>query len=201
MSKQVHTLRPPRASVRLACLTLAWMLVELGVSAYAAYTAHSAAMLAFASDSVVETLSAATVLMQWTHRIYLSERRAARFNGGLLISLAAAVFILAIASYGFHIEPERTWTGIGITSIAMFAMPVLAFAKRREAMQTGNVAMAADAVQSLTCAYIAAVTLLGLGIRAWFGIARFDTAAALLVVPLLIREGLQSWRGNPCGCY
>jgi hypothetical protein len=44
----------PRASVLwIQGVTLAWMLVEFGVSTYAAITAHSPAMLAFGSDSLV----------------------------------------------------------------------------------------------------------------------------------------------------
>jgi divalent metal cation (Fe/Co/Zn/Cd) transporter len=187
-------------AVRLQLITVAWMLVELGVSAYSAFTAHSAAMLAFGSDSMVETLSAAAVLSQWLPGINLSERRAARISGVLLFVLAAVVVAIAVLSYLFHVEPDKTWTGIGITAAALLAMPVLARMKRREAARTGNAALAADAVQSATCAYIAGVTLAGLGLRAAFDIAWFDTVAALAAVPLLIREGRQAWRGNPCGC-
>ena len=187
-------------AVRLQLITVAWMLVELGVSAYSAFTAHSAAMLAFGSDSMVETLSAAAVLSQWLPGINLSERRAARISGVLLFVLAAVVVAIAVLSYLFHVEPDKTWTGIGITAAALLAMPVLARMKRREAARTGNAALAADAVQSATCAYIAGVTLAGLGLRAAFDIAWFDTVAALPAVPLLIREGRQAWRGNPCGC-
>ena len=42
-------------------VTLLWMVIEFGVSAYAAITAHSPAMLAFGSDSLVELVSAAVV--------------------------------------------------------------------------------------------------------------------------------------------
>jgi divalent metal cation (Fe/Co/Zn/Cd) transporter len=99
-----------------------------------------------------------------------------------------------------HVEPEKTWAGIGVTAAAILAMPVLAHMKRREAARTGNSALAADAVQSATCAYIAAVTLVGLALRAAFGIAWFDTVAALAVVPLLLKEGREAWRGHTCGC-
>jgi hypothetical protein len=58
-------------------ITLAWMLVEFGVSAYAAITAHSPAMFAFGSDSLVELLSATFVLLQWIPGVSLSQRRAA----------------------------------------------------------------------------------------------------------------------------
>jgi divalent metal cation (Fe/Co/Zn/Cd) transporter len=187
-------------AVRLQMITIAWMLVELGVSAYSAFTAHSPAMLAFGSDSLVETFSAAMVLSQWLPGIKLSERRAARVAAVLLLVLAAVVIVIAVGSYIFHVEPEKTWSGIGITVAALLAMPVLARMKRREAARTGNAAMAADAEQSATCAYIAAVTLVGLALRAAFGIAWFDPLAALAVVPLLIREGREAWRGKSCCC-
>jgi len=188
------------SGILLQLITLAWMLVELGVSAWSAFTAHSPAMLAFGSDSLVETLSAATVLSQWMPAIKLSERRAARISGVLLFVLAAVVVAIAIASYVFHVEPEKTWSGIGITTAALVAMPVLARMKRREAARTGNAALAADAVQSATCAYIAGVTLVGLALRAAFGIAWFDTIAALAAAPLLLKEGRQAWRGHSCAC-
>lgn len=187
-------------AVRLQVITIAWMLIELAVSAYSAVTAHSPAMLAFGSDSLVETFSAAAVLAQWLPGIKLSERRAARTTAVLLFVLAAVVVVIAIGSYVFHVEPDKTWTGIGITVAALIAMPVLARMKRREAARTGNAAMAADAVQSATCAYIAGVTLVGLALRAALGIAWFDPLAALVAVPLLIQEARQAWRGNFCGC-
>jgi divalent metal cation (Fe/Co/Zn/Cd) transporter len=187
-------------AIRLQYFTIAWMLVELGVSAYAAFTAHSAAMLAFGSDSLVETLSAATVLSQWIPGIKLSERRAARISGVLLFVLSAVVVAIAICSYVFRVEPEKSWAGIAVTAAAILAMPVLARMKRHEAARIGNAAMSADAVQSATCAYIAGVTLAGLALRAAFGIPWFDTLAALAAVPLLIKEGREAWRGNACGC-
>jgi hypothetical protein len=189
-----------KRSVALTAVTLSWMLVELGVSAYSAFSAHSPAMLAFGSDSLVETLSAVTVLSQWIPGIHLSERLAARISGGLLFLLAVAILLIAVGSYILRVEPERTFAGIGITAAALVVMPVLARLKRREAAHTGNAALAADAVQSATCAYIAAITLLGLALRALLGIAWFDNLAALAAIPLLVREGREAWRGKACGC-
>jgi divalent metal cation (Fe/Co/Zn/Cd) transporter len=197
---RMTTQQRTKSAVRLQVITLAWMLVELGVSAYSAFTAHSPAMLAFGSDSLVETLSAATVLSQWLPSIKLPERRAARISGALLFVLAAVVVAIAIASWILHVEPDRTFTGIAVTAAALIAMPILARLKRREAARTGNKALAADAVQSATCAYIAAVTLVGLALRATLGIAWFDSLAALAAVPLLLKEAREAWRGNTCTC-
>ena len=196
MTTQQQTAR----RVKLQLITLVWMIVELGVSAWSAFSAHSPAMLAFGSDSFVETLSAATVLSQWLPFVKLSEHRAARITGALLFVLAAVVAAIAIGSYILHVEPDRTFAGIGITAVALIAMPILARLKRREAARTGNQALAADAVQSATCAYIAAVTLVGLALRATLNIAWFDSLAAVAAVPFLVKEGREAWRGNTCTC-
>ena len=55
--------------------------------------------------------------------------------------------------------------GIAITAGALLLMPLLAQKKRATAEQTGNKALRADAVQSATCAYLAALTLTGLLLR------------------------------------
>lgn len=82
----------------------------------------------------------------------------------------------------------------------MIAMPILALFKRREALRSDNSALAADAVQSATCAYLAAITLTGLAVNATFHIAWFDSAAAIAAVPLLLAEARKAWRGTTCGC-
>ena len=68
------------------------------------------------------------------------------------------------------------------------------------ARATGNRALAADAVQSATCAYLAAITLAGLGVNAIFHIRWVDSVAALVAVPLLIIEGRKAMHGKNCGC-
>lgn len=191
----------PSASVLwLQGVTLAWMLVEFGVSAYAAITAHSPAMLAFGSDSLVELLSAAVVLLQWIPSMSISERRASRAAGGLLFVLAIVVAAIAVASLALRLRPTISRAGIAITIAALIAMPVLAFLKRREARRSLNAALAADAVQSATCAYLALITLAGLAINAAFHIAWFDSVAALVAVPILVKEGRAAWQGHICGC-
>jgi divalent metal cation (Fe/Co/Zn/Cd) transporter len=181
-------------------VTLAWMLVELVVSAYAAVTAHSPAMLAFGSDSLVELLSASVVALQWIPGISISERRAGRVAGVLLFVLALVVAAIAVASFALRLRPETSRAGMGITVAALIAMPVLASLKRREARRSGNAALAADAVQSATCAYLAFITLSGLAANAAFHIAWFDSMAALVAIPILIKEGRSAWHGHACGC-
>src|ERR1700722_14641630 len=103
----VASVAKPRAAVFwLQGVTLAWMLVEFGVSAYAAWTAHSPAMLAFGSDSLVELLSATVVLLQWIPSETIPEPKASRTPGGLLFVLAFVVAAIALASLALRVRPE-----------------------------------------------------------------------------------------------
>ena len=200
-SKSASGAPKPHASVLwIQGVTLAWMLVEFGVSAFAALTAHSPAMLAFGSDSLVELLSATVVLLQWIPSISISERRASRTAGALLFVLAFVVAAIAVASLAVRLRPATSYSGITITIAALIAMPVLAFLKRREARRSNNAALAADAVQSATCAYLALIALAGLAINAAFHVAWFDSVAALVAVPILVKEGRSAWQGHTCGC-
>jgi divalent metal cation (Fe/Co/Zn/Cd) transporter len=192
--------KPPASVLWIQGVTLAWMLVEFGVSAYAAVTAHSPAMLAFGSDSLVELLSATVVLLQWIPSMSISERRASRTAGSLLFVLAVVVVAIAIASLALRLRPATSYAGIAITIAALIAMPVLAFLKRREARRSKNAALAADAVQSAICAYLALIALAGLAINAAFHVAWFDPVAALVAVPILVKEGRSAWQGHACGC-
>ena len=116
----------------------------------------------------------------------------------LLFLLAGTVVIIAVLSWRTPMETSRL--GIGITAAALLAMPALAWLKRKHARKTNDRALAADAVQSATCAYLAAVTLAGLVIFALWRVAWVDSLAGLAAVPVLIVEGRRAWRGEGCGC-
>jgi divalent metal cation (Fe/Co/Zn/Cd) transporter len=130
----------------------------------------------------------------------ISERKAHHAAAVLLFVLAFVVGLIAVGSLVFRFQPETSRAGIGISIAALIAMPVLATLKRREARHSQNAALAADAVQSATCAYIALITLAGLALNAAFHIPTFDSFAALLAVPTLIKEGKSAWKGQvSCG--
>jgi divalent metal cation (Fe/Co/Zn/Cd) transporter len=140
------------------------------------------------------------VLLQFLPQVSIPARNAARAAGALLFALALIVCVMAIGSLALHLRPETSRLGIGITVAALIVMPILAKLKRREASRSNNAALAADAVQSAACAYLAAIALAGLAINALFHIAWFDSLAALAAVPLLLKEGRAAWNGQACGC-
>lgn len=182
----------------LQAITIVWMVLECAGSLWAAARAHSVALLAFGSDSLIELLSASVVLAQFLPSFVLKKAYAERAAASLLFLLAGAVVGIAVLSYRTPMETSRL--GIGITAAALIAMPLLAWLKRRQARASNDRALAADATQSATCAYLAAVTLAGLLIYALWRIAWVDTVAAFAAVPILIIEGRRTWRGEGCGC-
>jgi divalent metal cation (Fe/Co/Zn/Cd) transporter len=183
----------------LQSITFVWMLMECGISLFGAMSAHSSALLAFGADSFVELLSASVVLT--VVPFYpLTKDDAAPLAGILLYVLAGIVALVTLFTLIYRVKPEASYCGIGIMGAAVVVMPILAWMKRRTARKTNNRALAADAVQSATCAYLAAITLAGLVINTTWHIHWVDSAAALAAIPLLIIEGRRAMRGEACGC-
>src|SRR2546426_650765 len=57
----------------------------------------------------------------------------------------------------------------------------------------------ADAHETIVCAWLSATTLLGLGLNAVLGWWWADPVAALAMLPLIVREGIEAWRAERTG--
>jgi divalent metal cation (Fe/Co/Zn/Cd) transporter len=66
--------------------------------------------------------------------------------------------------------------------------------------QSREAPLRADAAESALCAYLALVALVGLGINAIWHVTWADPVAALVIVPVILREGREALRGEACGC-
>ena len=187
---------------RVQTVTIAWMSVEAVVSLFAAWRAHSPALLAFGGDSTIELFSAVVVL--WRFRASAAheevERRAARVAGALLFALAAFVAVTSITSLLGYSEPKPTFLGIAILVAAAVIMPWLAREKRRLSGAIGSAALRADAAQSVLCAYLSLIALAGLAINAIWHVKWADPTAALAILPLIVWEGREAMRGKTCDC-
>ena len=157
--------------------------------------------LAFGADSLVELLSATVVLLQFIPAVKLNTLRAGKFCGILLYILAGVVGLVSVFGWMIGTRPEASLLGIFITVAALVIMPLLAWLKRKLARATGNLALTADAVQSATCAYLAAITLAGLATNVFLHIQWLDPVAALFAVPLLVKEAKATTQGEVCACY
>lgn len=175
---------------------------EAVLSLWAAWRARSPALLAFGGDSAIELLSAAIVLWRFRNRKpgEQAERRAARMTGILLFLLALYVVAVSGATLMGYAEPAPSYPGIGILIAATLVMPWFGWQKRRLSAATGSAALRADAAESMLCAYLSFIALMGLSARAVLHISWADPLAAFAATPLILREALEAWRGQACGC-
>ncbi len=180
--------------------TLGWMLVECCVALTASWRARSVSLLAFGADSFVEVISALVVLLQFSSRWRIGQERAARACGFLLYVLAGIVTAIALFGLFYKVESDTSRLGMAITAGALILMPILARKKRNAAIRLGNKALRADAVQSATCAYLAAITLSSLVLRSFFGLYWLDQVAAFVAVPILVVEAKRARKGHTCAC-
>jgi divalent metal cation (Fe/Co/Zn/Cd) transporter len=181
----------------LAYVTVGWMVAEAAVAVWAAARANSVALLGFGGDSVIEVASGAVVLWRFTGSASSTrEPRAAQLVGAGLVILAVFVAADGLAALWQHRSPGVSVPGILLTGASVVIMPILAGAKRRVASQAGSRALAGDARQSDICAWLSAITLVGLGLRATCGWWWADAVAGLALVPLIAIEGIAVFRAR-----
>ena len=77
-------------------------------------------------------------------------------------------------------------------------MPLLVCSKRRVAAAVGSRALDADATQTALCTWLSAILLGGLLLNALVAWWRADPVAALGMVPIIVKEGLEGIRGERC---
>ena len=176
------------------------MSVEAGLSLWAAWTAHSPALMAFGGDSAVELLSAVVVLWRFRSNGSSAERRAARLSGGLLFVFAVCVVFVSMMSLLGYLEPKLSYLGMAVLVIAALLMPWLAKEKRRLSEMTGSASLRADAAESAVCGYLSIIALVGLVVHAIWHIEWADPIAALAITPLIVYEAREAIRGKACGC-
>lgn len=195
-----------RRGVLLEAASVGWNIAEGVIAVAAGVPASSVALIGFGIDSFVETASAAVV--GWRLRAELArdlddervehlERGAGRIAGGLLLGLAAYIVIDASRRLlGFGAEARESLIGIVLTAVSSVVMPLLGWAKLRTALALQSGSLRADAYETMACAWLSLTTLAGLLLNAALGWWWADPLAAFAIVPLVVREGLEGWRGE-----
>jgi divalent metal cation (Fe/Co/Zn/Cd) transporter len=191
-----------RRGLRLNYLTIGYNVVEALVSLVSGFLAGSVALVGFGIDSVIEVSASAAA--QWRLRVDVDHAR--REHVELLTRRAIGISFLALALYvaidsGKSLwlaeHPDRSITGIVILTMSLIVMPVLARAKRRVARSLDSRALEADATQTSLCAWLSAIALAGVALNAALGWWWADPIAALAMVPIIAKEGVEGVRGEP----
>jgi divalent metal cation (Fe/Co/Zn/Cd) transporter len=190
LSRQVH---------RLQIVTIIWMSIEAVIALAFSWAARSPSLLAFGGDSLIELASAIVVLWRFrpSSNSALREQRAARIGGGLLFVLSGVVLLVSVLALLGVEEPKPTFVGMILLLGAALAMPWLARQKRRLAEATASTSLRADAAESAICGYMAWIALAGLLVNAIWHKPWADPVAALILIPIIVREGLEAVQAHP----
>jgi cation diffusion facilitator family transporter len=189
----------------LSVLTVAWNIVEGIIAVVSGILSGSVALVGFGIDSFVESTSGVVVGWRFSYemsgrakeKIEKAELWAARITGSLLLLLALYLVTDSCRRLlGFGREPGPSRTGIALTIISLIVMPILARAKLKLAGKLGSRSLRADAYETIACAWLSLTTLAGLILNAAFGWWWADPVAALVLVPLIVREGIEGLRGD-----
>ncbi len=184
----------------LEYFTVGWNVLEAVVAIGAGWLANSIALIGFGLDSVIESLSG--VFLLWRLRRELkgaTEEQAEAAERKALLGVGITFWLLALY-VGYEAAnklltqeaPESSLVGIVLAALSLLVMPLLAWQKQKVAKRLDSRALEADAMETLVCAYLSLTLLAGLSLNAWLGWWWADPVAALLMVPLLVREGWEA---------
>ena len=118
--------------------------------------------------------------------------------GSCFIALASYVAYEAIGDLIGRKAPGHSIPGILLACVSLVVMPILSREKKRVARELGSAAMRADAKQTDFCVYLSSILLAGLLLNISLGWWWADPVAALVMVPIIAREGVEGLRGDPC---
>ena len=188
---------------RLEYFTVAWNSLEGLIAILAGAFAGSISLVGFGVDSMIEVASGGALL--WRMAVETDFQRRERIElitlrivGACFVLLAAYLSYEAAISLLRREAPERSLVGIALAVASLIVMPILTRAKGRVGSELGSAAMKADAKQTEFCAYLSAILLGGLLLNASFGWWWADPGAAIMMVPIIAKEGIESLRGHPC---
>ena len=201
-----------RLGVRIELVTIIWMTIEASIAIVTGFATHSVSLQGFGIDSIIELISGGVLLWRLrveqrggtTGVVERAERRAAWITAISLFALA--VYIVGDSAFAFltRSRPEASWWGIGLAISATIVMPLLWQGKLRVARRIESAALKADAMCSVTCAYMAITLLVGLLLNKFFGWWWADPLAALGLVYFIVKEGREALHeartGETCSC-
>jgi len=192
-----------RRGRRLEYFTIGWNSLEGLIAVGAGALAGSISLVGFGVDSFIEVTSGAALL--WRMAVDADEcqrerreRLTLRLVGVSFLALAAYVTWAAIRDVLERAAPETSTPGIALACVSLIVMPLLSRAKRRVGRAMGSSAMHADARQTEFCTYLSAILLGGLVLNALVGWWWADPVAALIMVPIIVKEGVAGLRADPC---
>jgi len=190
---------PHKKALLSEYFTVGWNIIEGIVAIAAGVIAGSIALVGFGLDSYIEVASG--LFLIWRLRKHgfsdeeeeeAAEKRAIFFVGVTFYFLAVYVVYESGKKLIYHEHPEESLVGIILAVVSLVVMPILAWYKKKLALEIHSRALRADALETLACSYLSLTLLLGLGANAMLGWWWADPIAALAMVYFLIKEGKEA---------
>jgi len=195
-----------RRALVLSYLTVCYNVVEGAVSIFLGILAHSPALLGFALDSFIESISGGVMLWRFgqtdenDEQAEAREQRAVKLVGWTFLILGAYVLYESLEKLLTQSQPSPSPGGIILAAVSLITMPWLAKEKIRVARALGSASLLGDAKETLACAWLSVALLLGLGLNYLLHWWWADPVAGLVIVFFLWREGREMITGEGCGC-
>lgn len=188
---------------KLEYFTIGWNSLEGLVAIAAGVVAGSISLVGFGIDSFIEVTSGSILLWRMSvdadvPRRERNERRALKVVGTCFLFLALYVAYESVMDLWSKRSPEHSIPGIVLACVSLVVMPLLSRAKRKVGRALDSAAMHADAKQTEFCTYLSAILLGGLLLNALFGLWWADPVAALIMVPIIAKEGIDGVQGKAC---
>lgn len=174
-------------------------LLEAAASIGFGWRAGSIALVGFGLDSIIEVTAAGALV--WRLKQHglgneehesKAEKMSLRIVGITFFLLAAYILYDSVDTLWSHQMPQKSFWGILIALLSLIVMPYLGFLKRKIARQIESRALEADAMETMICAYLSAIVLIGLGLNTWLGWWWADPAAGLLMAGFIVKEGWET---------
>ena len=199
--EQVERASLVRRGQLLSWVTLGYNTLEGVIAVGAGVMAGSIALVGFGFDSLIEVAASVAALWRLGADVDLAERERAerltlRIVGFLFIALALYVGLDAAKTLMRHEAPDESTVGIVLAAASLIVMPLLARAKRNVAISLGSSALRSEAQQTQLCTYLSGILLGGLVLNALFGMWWADPLAALIMVLIIGKEGVEALRGH-----
>src|SRR5579864_9229720 len=193
---------------RLEYFTIGWNSLEGLGALTTGIISGSISLVGFGVDSFIEVTSAVALL--WRLSVVAdeesqekNERFTLKIVGACFLALSVYVAFVAVSNLLQKHFPAHSVAGILVACAALVAMPLLSRSKKKIGHQLGSGAMVADARQADFCAYLSAILLVGLILNATLGWWWADPVAALVMTPIIAKEGIDALQGKACcemGC-
>jgi divalent metal cation (Fe/Co/Zn/Cd) transporter len=185
-----------RLGLRLEYGTIAWNVLEAGLTIALGIAAGSLALIGFGGDSIIEVFASTVIVwhLRPGHEEDNPQRTALalRLVGYAFAALAAVLATFAVRDLVTTRRPDESLWGAIYLVTAAVVMFGLGGVKHRVARRIDSAPLASEATLTVLDGFLAAGTAAGLGLNILFGWWWADPVTALVVAGICVSEAREN---------